>query len=68
MKLEIGAPTHLVDVNGLALDKVESIKGGGLGIGTLVRNTNLAAGSRIRRDYAVLFESLVARPRAAFTT
>jgi xanthine dehydrogenase YagS FAD-binding subunit len=60
MKLEIETPTHLVDVNGLALDKVEPIAGGGLRIGALVRNTDLAADPRVRRDYAVLSKALVA--------
>jgi xanthine dehydrogenase YagS FAD-binding subunit len=60
MKLEIETPTHLIDVNGLALDKVEPITGGGLRIGALVRNTDLAADPRVRRDYAVLSKALVA--------
>ena len=37
MKLEIEAPTHLIDVNGLALDKIEATPEGGLRIGALVR-------------------------------
>jgi len=50
MKLEIEAPTHLIDVNGLALDKIEETPDGGLRIGALVRNTDLAAESqRCRR-------------------
>ena len=51
MKLEIEAPTHLIDVNGLALDKIEATPEGGLRIGALVRNTDLAADARVRRDY-----------------
>jgi xanthine dehydrogenase YagS FAD-binding subunit len=60
MKLEIEAPTHLIDVNGLGLDKVEPMREGGLRIGALVRNTDLAANERVRRDYAVLSRALVA--------
>jgi xanthine dehydrogenase YagS FAD-binding subunit len=60
MKLEIEAPTHLVDVNGLALDKIESTPEGGLRIGALVRNTDLAADERVRRDYGVLSRALLA--------
>ncbi len=60
MKLEIEAPTHLIDVNGLALDKIESTPEGGLRIGALVRNTDLAADERVRRDYGVLSRALVA--------
>jgi xanthine dehydrogenase YagS FAD-binding subunit len=60
MKLEIETPTHLIDVNGLALDKIEATSQGGLRIGALVRNTDLAADQRVRRDYAVLSRALLA--------
>jgi len=60
MKLEIETPTHLIDVNGLALDKIEPLPDGGLRIGALVRNTDLAADMRVRRDYAVLSRALLA--------
>jgi len=59
MKLEIEAPTHLVDVNGLGLDTIEPTQEGGLRIGALVRNTTLAADQRVRRDYAVLSRALL---------
>jgi xanthine dehydrogenase YagS FAD-binding subunit len=60
MKLEIETPPHLVDVNGLDLDKIESTPDGGLRVGALVRNTDLAADLRVRRDYAVLARALLA--------
>jgi xanthine dehydrogenase YagS FAD-binding subunit len=60
MKLEIETPAHLIDVNGLALDKIEALPDGGLRIGALVRNTDLAADARVRRDYAVLSRALLA--------
>ena len=60
MKLEIEAPSHLVDVNGLAFDKIEPTPEGGLRIGALVRNTTLAADERVRRDYALLSRALLA--------
>jgi xanthine dehydrogenase YagS FAD-binding subunit len=60
MKLEIETPGHLIDVNGLALDKIEPLQDGGLRIGALVRNTDLAADMRVRRDYAVLSRALLA--------
>jgi len=60
MKLQIEAPTHLVDVNGLALDKIEATPDGGLRIGAMVRNTALAADERVRRDYGVLARALLA--------
>jgi xanthine dehydrogenase YagS FAD-binding subunit len=60
MKLQIETPAHLIDVNDLALDKIEPTPEGGLRIGALVRNTDLAADSRVRRDYGVLTRALVA--------
>src|SRR5467141_1073991 len=60
MKLEIETPTHLIDVNGLALDKIEATSEGGLRIGALVRNTDLAANQRVRRDYGLLSRALLA--------
>ena len=60
MKLEIETPTHLIDVNGLALDTIAPTDDGGLRIGALVRNTDLAADERVRRDYAVLSRALLA--------
>jgi xanthine dehydrogenase YagS FAD-binding subunit len=59
MKLEIETPAHLVDVNGVGLDRIEPTSDGGLRIGALVRNTDLAADSRIRHDYAVLSRALL---------
>ena len=60
MKLEIETPTHLIDVNGLGLDKIETTPEGGLRIGALVRNTDLAADETVRRDYGLLSRALVA--------
>ena len=60
MKLEIETPQHLIDVNGLALDSIEATPEGGLRIGALVRNTDLAADRRVRRDYALLSRALLA--------
>ena len=59
MKLQIETPMHLIDVNGLALDRIEPTPDGGLRIGALVRNTDLAADPRVRRDYGLLSRALV---------
>ncbi|TJW04599.1 MAG: xanthine dehydrogenase family protein subunit M [Mesorhizobium sp.] len=59
MKLQIETPTHLVDVNSIGLDRIEPTDQGGLRIGALVRNTDLAADPRIRRDYGVLSRAIV---------
>jgi xanthine dehydrogenase YagS FAD-binding subunit len=60
MKLEIETPTHLVDVGALGFDRIEETPEGGLRIGALVTNTNLAADMRVRRDYGVLSRALLA--------
>ncbi|WBY08867.1 xanthine dehydrogenase family protein subunit M [Sphingomonas sp. 7/4-4] len=60
MKLEIEAPTHLIDVNDIGLDRIEPTAEGGLRIGALVRNTDLAADKRVRKDYALLSRALLA--------
>jgi xanthine dehydrogenase YagS FAD-binding subunit len=60
MKLEIETPMHLIDVQDIGLDRIEKTAGGGLRIGALVSNTDLAADQRIRKDYAVLTRAIVA--------
>ena len=60
MKLEIEAPAHLVDVNGIGLDRIEPTADGGLRIGAAVRNADLAADARVRHDYGVLARALLA--------
>ena len=60
MKLEIETPRRLIDVNGLKLDKIDATKDGGLRIGALVRNTDLASDKRVRKDYGVLSRALLA--------
>ncbi|MEG9526692.1 MAG: xanthine dehydrogenase family protein subunit M [Hyphomicrobiales bacterium] len=60
MKLQIETPATLIDVNRLPLDKVEATQEGGLRVGALVRNSDLAADPRVRKDYAVLAKTLLA--------
>ncbi len=60
MKLQIETPAHLIDVNGLALDTIAVTPEGGLRIGALVRNADLAADPRVRRDYGLLSRALLA--------
>ena len=59
MKLQIETPQHLIDVNGLGLDKITPTSEGGLRVGALVRNTDLAADACVRKDYGVLSRALV---------
>ncbi|HEX3891396.1 MAG TPA: xanthine dehydrogenase family protein subunit M [Terracidiphilus sp.] len=59
MKLSVERPDGLVDINLLPLDKVESLPDGGLRIGALVRNSDLAWNSTVKEKYAVLSEALL---------
>ncbi|KQT38143.1 xanthine dehydrogenase family protein subunit M [Methylophilus sp. Leaf414] len=60
MKLQVETPGHLIDINDLGLDKIEPTTDGGLRIGALVRNTDLAAHDIVRRKYGVLSRALLA--------
>ena len=60
MKIEVETPSHLIDVNGLDLDRIEPTGDGGLRIGAMVRNADLAAHETVRRDYEVLARALLA--------
>ena len=59
MKLQIETPSHLIDVNDLALDRIDATPDGGLRLGALVRNADLAVDVRVRRDYGVLTRALL---------
>jgi xanthine dehydrogenase YagS FAD-binding subunit len=60
MKLQVETPSELVDINRLPLDKIEETPDGGLRVGALVRNSDLAADSRVRQRYGVLSRALLA--------
>src|SRR5438105_1982783 len=60
MKLQVETPSNLVDINRLPLDNIEETPDGGLRIGALVRNSDLAADSRVRQRYGVLSRALLA--------
>jgi xanthine dehydrogenase YagS FAD-binding subunit len=59
MKLEVETPSHLVDITRLGLDRIEPLADGGLRIGAMVRNADLAADERVRKSYAVLSRALL---------
>jgi xanthine dehydrogenase YagS FAD-binding subunit len=60
MKLQVETPSNLVDINRLPLDKIDETADGGLRIGALVRNSDLAADTRVRQSYGVLSRALLA--------
>ncbi len=59
MKLNVETPKTLVDINLLPLDKIEKLPDGGLRIGALVRNSDLAWNADVQKSYAVLSEALL---------
>ncbi|MFP5236584.1 MAG: FAD binding domain-containing protein [Acidobacteriota bacterium] len=59
MKLEVEKPSGLVDINLLPLDKVEQLPNGGLRIGAMVRNSDLAWNPTVQKHYAVLSQALL---------
>ncbi len=59
MKLEVEKPSGLVDINLLPLDKIEPTSSGGLRIGAMVRNSDLAWNAEVEKNYAVLSQALL---------
>jgi xanthine dehydrogenase YagS FAD-binding subunit len=59
MKLGVETPPALVDVTGLPLTTIETIPNGGLRIGALVRNSDLANHPEVVKNYAVLSLALL---------
>ena len=60
MKLQIETPEKLVDISRLDLAQVEDGEDGGLRIGALVPNADLAADKRVIAGYEVLSRALLA--------
>jgi xanthine dehydrogenase YagS FAD-binding subunit len=60
MRLGVASPELLVDVTGLPYDAIEPLPGGGVRIGAMVRNSDLAADRLIRERYPVLSQALLA--------
>ena len=59
MKLDVMTPHAVVDINPLPLDRVEPLPGGGLRIGAMVRNSDLANHAAVKQQYPVLSEALL---------
>jgi xanthine dehydrogenase YagS FAD-binding subunit len=59
MKLQVMTPSRVIDITRLPLKAVEDTKEGGLRIGALVPNSDLAAHPRVRKDYGVLSRALL---------
>lgn len=59
MKLQIEKPAHLIDISKTGLNKIELSTDGGLRIGAMVNNTDLASHNVVRRDYGLLARALL---------
>jgi xanthine dehydrogenase YagS FAD-binding subunit len=59
MKLNVEQPSRLVDINRLGLDKVEKTEDGGIRIGAMVRNADLAHHPLVQENYKILSEALL---------
>ncbi|WP_432144010.1 FAD binding domain-containing protein [Streptomyces sp. bgisy084] len=60
MKLGVETPQLLIDVTRLPLDRIEELPDGGLRIGAMVRNSDLAAAPAVRDRYPALSQALLA--------
>jgi xanthine dehydrogenase YagS FAD-binding subunit len=59
MKLNVETPARVLDINRLPLDKIEATSDGGVKIGAMVRNSDLANHATVQKDYAVLSQALL---------
>lgn len=60
MKLNVMLPEKLVDINGLPLDQIEALPDGGLRVGAMVRNSDVAHHERVVKSFPVLSEAILA--------
>ncbi|WP_294246583.1 xanthine dehydrogenase family protein subunit M [uncultured Sphingomonas sp.] len=60
MKLQVETPETLIDISRLPLTEIEEREDGGLTIGALVPNSDLAADARVIERYPVLSRALLA--------
>jgi xanthine dehydrogenase YagS FAD-binding subunit len=60
MKLGVAAPGLLVDVTGVLPGRIERTAAGGLRIGAGVRNSDLAADPRVRAEFPMLAQAVLA--------
>ncbi len=59
MKLNVERPTEVIDINRLQLSRIEELPGGGLRLGALARNVDVAHHPVVQRDYTVLSEAIL---------
>ena len=60
MKLNVERPTEVIDINRLQLSSIDELPGGGLRLGALSRNADVARHPVVQHDYTVLSEAILA--------
>ena len=58
MKLDVERPKQVVDINALQMSRIEQLNGG-LRIGALARNSDVANDATVKRNYTVLSEAIL---------
>jgi xanthine dehydrogenase YagS FAD-binding subunit len=59
MKYRVEQPAFLVDINHIPLAEIKPLDGGGLSIGAMVRNSDLANHPLVRTNYPLLSQALL---------
>jgi xanthine dehydrogenase YagS FAD-binding subunit len=59
MKCRVEQPASLIDINHLALTEIKQTDGGGISIGSLARNSDVANHPLIRASYPLLSQALL---------
>src|SRR5438477_3609266 len=59
MKLNVETPARVLDINRLPLDKIETTSDGGVKIGAMARNSDLANDAKVQKDYSVLSQAIL---------
>lgn len=60
MKLDVERPSQIIDINALPLKQIEQLPDGGLRLGALVRNSDLAQNDLVRLRFPLLSQALLA--------
>ena len=60
LKVFLDQPSQLIDISRLEMKQIEKLANGGLRLGALVSNTEVADNADIRRDYPILARAILA--------
>jgi xanthine dehydrogenase YagS FAD-binding subunit len=59
MKLNVETPTRVLDISRLPLGGIDAAFGGGIRVGAMVRNSDLANDARVQEQYSVLSQAIL---------